>query len=871
MIIVVSHQNPDFDSIASMVAVQKIYPACKMVIVGTAEENVQKFLNDFSTDFSFYTEKMIPLDEVETLIVVDTQSRIGKFEKLFKKKNVKIHIYDHHPKKDFLIDMQTCLCEEVGSSTTILTKIIMKEKINLRPEEATLMMLGIYEETGGLRYVSTTPDDMEASANLLRFGADIDLVNSYLTHKMDMERTRILSQFLSSLDKIVIHGFDIYIMTASFGHFVKDISFLLHKVREIENIGIVFALIEMEGKIHLIARSNHRFVDVGVIASHFGGGGHASASSAVIQNTPLPQAKEQLISFIHSNIKKQYTAKDIMTYPVKHITEKTKVFRAKDIMVKANINTLPVLKNNRLVGIITRMDLDKALFHGFGESAVTNYMSIDPITAPPDTSVTKIQEIFNLNNIGRLPIIKEGKLAGIITRTDILRTMQNHYNEISLKETNYQKTTKTLKKRFEQSVPPKIVAVIKKISELADQFGYRVYLVGGFVRDLIMGIKNFDIDLVVESEGLGFAKILAQYYGADYVTHEKFATGTVKISDTIKVDIATARSEYYESPGALPTIELASIKHDLSRRDFTINAMTIKLNKDGFGELIDFFNGQQDIKNKKIRVLHNMSFIEDPTRIFRAVRFEQRFGFDIDKHTEKLIKHAVGSDLFDRIAYQRIRDELIAIFNEKKPLKAIKRICQFDELKFIHPIFTGKKIDTTLFERIDNSITWFKLSFLKIKIDTWVVYFMGIVSKLPEQTVLEICQKMKIQNKHTDKIVDTIKNSHKVLPELEKNIIKNSLLYKLLLPFSTEGLLLLMALSDKKSVREKISHYLTYLKKTELTISGKDLIKYGLKPSKNFTKILNILLMEKLDKKINTPQQEQKRVKELISIYKNKG
>ncbi len=873
MIIVVSHQNPDFDSIASMVAVQKIYPVCKMVIVGTPEENVQKFIDDFSSTFSFFTEKMIPLDDVTTLILVDTQSpsRIGKFSKLLDKKDIQLHIYDHHPQKKIYKNIQKYICEELGSATTILTKIIMEEKINLRPEEATLMMLGIYEETGGLRYVSTTPDDMEASANLLRFGADINMVNLYITHKMDIERTRILSQFLATLESVMIHGFKIYIMTASFNHYVKDISFLIHKVREIENIGIVFALVEMEGKIHLIARSNHRFVDVSAVATHFGGGGHPSASSAVIQQMPLAETKEKLIAFLQSNIKKQYTAQDIMTYPVKYISEETKVFEAKDIMIKSNLNTLPVVKKNRLIGIITRMDLDKAVFHQFSESRIKHYMSIDLIKASPNTSLSEIQHTFNHNNIGRLPIIDKEQLVGIITRTDLLRAMHNKYNEDFPKETNYHITTKILRKHFEQSVPPKIMSVIRKISDLADQFGFSVYLVGGFVRDLIMGIENFDIDIVVETDGIGFTKVLSDYYGTTYVTHKKFATGVVKISNEIKIDIATARSEYYESPGALPTIELASIKHDLSRRDFTINAMTIKLNQDGFGELIDFFNGQQDIKNKKIRVLHNLSFIEDPTRIFRAIRFEQRLGFDIDKHTKKLIKHAVDSDLFDQVAYQRIRDELIDIFNETKPVKAIKRMYQFDELKFIHPVFASKKIDTALFEKIDNSITWFKLSFFKINIHKWIVYFMGMVAKLPISTISTICERMKIQTKYTENIISTIKTSHRVLPALEKNIKKDSFLYRLLLPFSTEGLLLLMSLSDKKAVRKKISYYLTYLKNTKLQVSGKDIIKYGLKPSVKFNKILNLILMEKLDKKVTGIEQEQNRLKDLAQIYKKHG
>ena len=174
------------------------------------------------------------------------------------------------------------------------------------------------------------------------------------------------------------------------------------------------------------------------------------------------------------------------------------------------------------------------------------------------------------------------------------------------------------------------------------------YVAGGFVRDLLLQVKNTDIDIVIEGDGIRFAKTLAEQRHGIVHPHEKFGTATVIFPDQTRIDVATARLEYYEHPAAMPTVELSSIKLDLYRRDFTINAMAIHLNPDRFGTLVDYFNCQNDLKERRIQVLHNLSFVEDPTRIFRAIRFEGRLDFTITRHTEKLIKNTVQMNLFDR-------------------------------------------------------------------------------------------------------------------------------------------------------------------------------------------------------------------------------
>jgi tRNA nucleotidyltransferase (CCA-adding enzyme) len=221
---------------------------------------------------------------------------------------------------------------------------------------------------------------------------------------------------------------------------------------------------------------------------------------------------------------------------------------------------------------------------------------------------------------------------------------------------------------------------LRHIGRTADNSNINAYVVGGFVRDVLLYIRKneFDIDIVVEGNGIDFARDIASSLNARVSPHEKFKTAVVSLEDGLKIDVATARTEFYSSPGALPEVEMSSLKLDLYRRDFTINTLAVQLNTQKYGTLIDYFFAQKDLKDKVIRIIHNLSFVEDPTRIFRAVRFEQRFNFKIGKFTEKLIKNAIDMEFFKRLSGPRVFTELKYILMEENPLPAIERIANFN-------------------------------------------------------------------------------------------------------------------------------------------------------------------------------------------------
>jgi len=212
--------------------------------------------------------------------------------------------------------------------------------------------------------------------------------------------------------------------------------------------------------------------------------------------------------------------------------------------------------------------------------------------------------------------------------------------------------------------------IAEQVGKIADKLKVKAYMVGGPVRDKLLGISNYDLDFVIEGDGIKFAQALNKVLKGKLTTYRAFGTATIE-SDGRRIDIVTARREFYKHPAAYPDVAPGAIKDDLFRRDFTINAMAMALNKEDFGELVDFYNGRKDLKKGVIRVLHDKSFMDDPTRIFRAVRFSVRFGFRIEPRTKRLIREAVLDGLLGEVNAGRIRKEIELFLREKDPKKCL--------------------------------------------------------------------------------------------------------------------------------------------------------------------------------------------------------
>ncbi|MDH3865924.1 MAG: bifunctional oligoribonuclease/PAP phosphatase NrnA, partial [Desulfobulbaceae bacterium] len=295
MEVITTHMNADFDSLASMVAAKKFYPDAVMSFAGSQEKNIRDFFAQFSHYFlDFKRQKEIPLNKVTKLIIVDARqaSRIGNFAKCLKNPAIEIHIYDHHPDTPNDLKGDVEVIRPVGSTATIFVQLFREKKISVTDDEATLLAMGIYEDTGSFNYAATTPADLEAASWLLEQGANLHTVSQSIARELTVYQLGLLNDLIKSAINYTIQGIEIVVTKMALTEYVDEFALLVRRFMVMENLNVLFALAGMEDRIYLIARSRMPEVNVGEIARDFGGGGHASAASATVKDMTMVQAEE---------------------------------------------------------------------------------------------------------------------------------------------------------------------------------------------------------------------------------------------------------------------------------------------------------------------------------------------------------------------------------------------------------------------------------------------------------------------------------------------------------------------------------------------------------------------------------------------------
>lgn len=865
MEVITTHINADFDAMASMIAAKKLYPDAVLVFPGSQERTLREyFIKSTMYIYGFKRLRDLDLSQVTRLVLVDTRqvSRIGKFEEILRRPDVDVHVYDHHPDAEDDIRGNLNVIKRLGATATILIQLIRERQLELTPEEATILSLGIFEDTGSFTFKNTTPDDFEAAAHLLRCGADLNVVSDMVSQELTAEQVSLLNELILSAKTYNIQGIDISIATVSIEKYVGDFAVLVHKLKDIENMDVIFALARMDDRVYLVGRSRIPEINVGLIASHFGGGGHATAASASIKDLTLIQAEDRLIEVLRSNIHPYPTAETMMTSPVIFTEPGVTVVEAAQSMIRYNINSMPVMEKDLIIGLITRQVLEKAIFHGYELQDVREFMSSDFETVGPQATLLEIETHLVERHQRILPVMDGEKAIGVITRRDLLKFLvEDHSNtpravfeEIAAPAWSKRKNVVAV---VMEQLPKDIVQMLKDFGKLAGSLGMKAYAVGGFVRDLLLRRPNFDIDIVIEGDGIEFARTYAEDHDIRCRYHKKFNTAVLIFPDGRRVDVASARFEYYQHPAALPIVEFSSLKMDLYRRDFTINTLALGLNPGEFGQLVDFFSGQRDLKDKTIRVLHNLSLVEDPTRILRAIRFEQRFGFKIGKQTAALIRNAVRMGLIQKLGGRRLFHELQLILMEEDPQPSLKRMSEFSVWPVVHSNIRFDLKMEELFHQLKEVISWHRLSFLDEPLERWWVYLLGLFSNLQKEDVEEVGSRLQIPFGQRERIVWTYRKSGEVLwgfSVVQER--KPSEVYRALQPFNPEELLYMMAKAQNEVTRKAISHYFHRYRHVSAELKGKHLKMMGIPPGPIYRVLLDELLDARLNGEVKNRQEE---------------
>ena len=872
--IITTHLNADFDAVASMLAAQKLYPEALVVFPGSQEKNLRNFfISSMVYLFNMEDMKHIDFSRIKKLVLVDTRqsARIGKFSAVIDRPDVEIHVYDHHPVMPTDIKAHYEVNRLTGATVTILTEILKEKNIDISPDEATIMCLGIYEDTGSFTFPSTTEQDFSAAAFLLSKGANLNIISSMIAREISPEQISLLNDMIQSAMHYMINGIDIVLTNIISDNYIPDFAVLVHKFIKMENLNAIFAIAGMENKIHVVARSRIPEVDVGVIVTLLGGGGHSYAASATLKEQTLAQVEHRLLEILYSKVRARRKAKDIMSAPPITVGADVSCKEAANLLTRYNINALVVTerpdRKDELLGFISRQVIEKALFHHLDDVPVRDYMTTDMAWVGPDADMPEIQRKIIENKQRVLPVVNQDVITGVITRTDLLnilarQTQNNAENQFDPGKDITHARTRNIINFMNERLSARVMDLLKTIGKVASQLGAGAYVVGGFVRDLFLYRQNDDMDIVIEGDGIAFAREYAARNDARVHTHDSFGTAVITFSDGFKIDVASARMEYYKFPTAMPIVEMSSIKLDLFRRDFTINTLSIQLNPERFGILIDFFSAQKDLKEKSIRVLHNLSFVEDPTRAFRAIKFEQRFGFTIGKLTSGLIDNAVKMDLFSRLIGRRIFSEIKQILEEENPVPAIVRLDDFQLLKVIHPSLQLSADMTALLNAVKKVISWHDLLFLEESYMKWPVYFLAIIRGTDDKVTEDICTRLELAPRHRVLLGKDRFAAERSLFWLERNAtVPNHVLCEKLSEFKTEMILFMMAATRQEQVKRVISNYCVTLRYVQPAITGKDLLEMGVEPGPVYKEILKSLRDKKVDGMLKTKDDEVAHVK----------
>ncbi|MFN6473494.1 MAG: CBS domain-containing protein [Nostoc sp. SerVER01] len=882
MDLILCHTTADFDALGAAVGLTRLLPGSKIVLTGGSHPPVRDFLALHRDEYPLIERRSVNSEKIRLLTVVDTQQRdrLGKAAEWLDLPNVtEIIVYDHHLGQESDIPATRSHISSVGATTTLIVEQLQQQQISLTPAEATVMALGIHVDTGSLTFDQSTPRDALALAWLMLQGASLSVISTYRDPGLSLQLQQLLTKALENLEYLCLRGYTVGWVTLKTDNFVPGLSSLASELVELTEIDAIllaneYPLGDGDSRLTVIGRSQIPKTNLNLLFQLYGGGGHSQAASLNLRGVDSQATLQQILNGLKAQIPHPPTARDLMSSPVRTILPETTIAEAQRILLRYGHSGLSVVDTQgQLVGIISRRDLDIALHHGFSHAPAKGYMTTNLKTITPDTTLPQIEALMVTYDIGRLPVLENGQLVGIVTRTDVLREL--HQEDALTREhgdagTSLLFASERLNLSVSSSLAPQLSQLLTTAAQEAEKRGWHLYLVGGAVRDLLLAdaagnLMIKDIDLVVDGfhksadvgAGVELAKALQQLYPtARLEIHGAFQTAALLWHkdpelDSLWVDIATARTEFYPYPAANPEVEASSIRQDLYRRDFTINALALRLTSPRAGELLDFFGGLLDLQAKQIRVLHANSFIEDPTRIYRGVRFAVRFGFEIQPQTQEFIRYAINSGVYDRTAQEnsktpalqtRLKTELKHILEAPYWKSALQLLDNLGALQCIHPTL---KLDALLLRQLRLLERCLRRFDPQQTLIHWEMRLETIIAHLEPEYRAKVAKNLQLQEDGIKRLQNLATAEAEVL-EFLPGCQRPSQVVQFLRQYDLP-MLVLIALQTQRVIRQQIWHYLTVLANISPILNGHDFKKLGYKPGAQYRQMLDDLLAATLD------------------------
>lgn len=894
---ILTHEHADFDAVASLYAASLLFPGAIPVLPRQINRNVQAFLALYRSHFPFVEPKDLPRGHVELAILVDTRA-VNAVKGMDNR--TRYLVIDHHESDEPLPPGW----EEwdggfrpytVGANTTLLVEQLMMRDVDLTPLQATLLALGIYEDTGSLMYRTTTHRDIRCAAWLVEQGANLEVVHRFTHFPLSAEQQALYRQLEEAAEHYTVAGHNVVIAAARAPDFQDELSALAHKLRELFEPDALFLIVDLGDRIQVVARSTTDAVDVGAVAQALGGGGHTRAAAALLRDTDLETVRQRILDLLAQSVRPPTTVADIMSRgrPLT-MSPNMPIQDAARLLRRYGHEGAPVIARDsqgqeRVVGILTRREVDRALEHRLGHLPVHKIMRSGSHSVRPDTPVEELNRLMVETGWGQIPVVdRDGRLVGIVTRTDLLKLWSTRDRQI-LGPPNQAAA-------LAQALTPAQYRLLRLVGQVAAEEGCTAYVVGGFVRDLLLGRVTperglVDVDIVIEGDAIQVARRLQAQCGGRLVVHRRFSTAKwildepehplacpelLQEEDGLPphLDLVTARKEFYTEPTVLPTVEQGSIKLDLHRRDFTINTLAIALTPDRWGELLDFYGGLADLRAGVIRVLHSLSFVEDPTRILRAVRYEQRFGFQIEERTLELLRDAV--DLLRRVTPARIRHELERILQEAEPERVLLRLDELGVLAVIHPCLQA---DPDLVRRFQTLRAYLAQGhplardvteppegdpLERIYWGLWVYPCLpgSDADTPPDQIIQELDERLRLR-RETQRIMRQLAQVKRHLPELTHPDTPPSRVVSIL-DRTRPAVWLILAIAERNPLlEERLIHYKESWRHIRPELTGEDLQAMGLPRGPLYARILAALRAARVDGRVRSREEEEALVREM--------
>ncbi|MEJ2367764.1 MAG: CBS domain-containing protein [Acidobacteriota bacterium] len=861
MILITAHTNADFDALAGMAAAELLYPGARLLFPTTAEPILHRYFEEHRDRLPpAVTLKEFDPKDVERLVCVDVsvRNRLGETQFLLDRNPpIPVDVYDHHPGEADIISEHQVI-RESGACTTVLIEILRERGLKANPFLATLFLLGIYEDTGYLTFPTTRPADLEAARLCLEWGGDLQEVSRRLSRRLTEAQLRVLAKLVENMESVMVGGIEVKLTTFSSSQYIPDLSVLVHELTALEDLDVFFLLAYLENRIHIIARSRHPAVDVGRVLEAFGGGGPPSAASAQVRERTLEETRRLLIEELTRKHPVGLKASDVFQRDFHVLEADTTVTDAFKAMNRRHVNALPVFRKGALCGVITRQEVDGAMLHGLGDSTVMELVASRPPLFPSDTSLEVVRRAMMERNL-RIALFGNDPehVEGLISRMALFKSLFLMDQSVPQHRGGGIPSREEISRLLDASFSQATLAQLRRLGALSAKTKAQCLLVGGAVRDLLLRRPIKDMDFVVEGDAIALAEAWSREQGGRVRCHREFGTAVwMDKDDQVRWDFATARAEYYETPAALPTVVSAALSQDLYRRDFTFNTLALHLEPGKFGKILDLFGGVRDLKTGQIRVMHGLSFVEDPTRAFRAARFAVRLSFTIPSETRALIASALRHGVFRNLSHKRVLAEVRQILDGEFPAEGLRTLQKFDLLQVFWPSFHLTSRGLEKMYRVQKVLDFFDLHFPSESLDRPTLFLMALTERLSNQDLNAFIRRYPFSRATRQLLQQYRSMTWHARQALGSPDRTPGRVYLTLKDKPLEWILYLAARTEGAAQQGMIRDYLTHHRFVRIEITGNDLKREGIPPSNAYAEALDQTRAARIDGRVKGPREE---------------